>query len=239
MTIVRTCLAIVLGAATNALAQPTVFSNFDEGADGWVAINGGDVVWLAEGGHPGGFLQVTDVPLPPGSYEMVAPAKFLGDIRGFDLGRLQWDARTIEATLFNWVGSYGRVFIVGGNGEEVSFDPVPAGIISTAWTTYTADLSAEKFGVTQEEFDAVLADVTEIRIRLEAYDDDDVMGFDTVLLERCKADVNEDKELNIFDFVAFQVGFNAGDTDTDINSDGQLNVFDFVAFQAAFIEGCG
>jgi len=235
---VRLICATLALAATPVLAQPTVSSTFDTDPDGWTVINSATIDWTETGGNPDGHLRVIDEPLPPGTYEMVAPEKFLGDLRGFDLGRFMWDARTIEGQLFNWIASYGRVTIVGAAGEA-DHDPAPLGPVPLEWTTYTADLSAANFGVTQEQWDAILADVIEIRIQLEAYNDDDVMGFDNVILERCKVDVNEDKELNIFDFVAFQAGFLSGDPDADINADGELNVFDFIAFQAAFLEGCG
>jgi len=54
----------------------------------------------------------------------------------------------------------------------------------------------------------------------------------------CTADVTQDDELNILDFVTFQAFFQAGDPIADFNEDGMLNVLDFVAFQTAFSAGC-
>jgi len=54
----------------------------------------------------------------------------------------------------------------------------------------------------------------------------------------CPADVNDDGELNVLDFVAFQGLFAAGDEAADCNGDGLFNVLDFVCFQGLFAEGC-
>ena len=48
------------------------------------------------------------------------------------------------------------------------------------------------------------------------------------------ADINEDCELSILDFVAFQNLFQAGDPKADFNGDGNLDILDFVAYQNAF-----
>jgi len=54
----------------------------------------------------------------------------------------------------------------------------------------------------------------------------------------CSADVNGDGNLDVFDFVAFQVAFIANDLIADCNGDGFLDIFDFACFQQVFVEGC-
>jgi len=61
----------------------------------------------------------------------------------------------------------------------------------------------------------------------------------TYVVNGCLADVSQDGELNIIDFVTFQAFFQFGDLTADFNNDGVLNVLDFVAFQTAFSAGCG
>ncbi|MEO1277468.1 MAG: peroxidase family protein [Planctomycetota bacterium] len=56
--------------------------------------------------------------------------------------------------------------------------------------------------------------------------------------ERCAADLDGDTELTIFDFLAFQTLFDAGDLRADFDGDGALTVFDFLEFQNAFDAGC-
>ena len=54
----------------------------------------------------------------------------------------------------------------------------------------------------------------------------------------CTADFDGDGELTIFDFLAFQTAFDAGDAAADVDGDGSLTIFDFLAFQTAFDAGC-
>ncbi|GIW74934.1 MAG: hypothetical protein KatS3mg103_1456 [Phycisphaerales bacterium] len=65
--------------------------------------------------------------------------------------------------------------------------------------------------------------------------------FDNVRLEAdepCVADVDGDGQLSVFDFLAFQNLFDAGDPRADLDGDGQLTLLDFLAFQNAFDAGC-
>jgi hypothetical protein len=57
-------------------------------------------------------------------------------------------------------------------------------------------------------------------------------------IPRCPADFNGDGVLNILDFVALQLAWQAGNGAADVNADGVLDVLDFVAFQGLFAKGC-
>ncbi|MEQ8316586.1 MAG: GC-type dockerin domain-anchored protein [Phycisphaerales bacterium] len=54
----------------------------------------------------------------------------------------------------------------------------------------------------------------------------------------CRADFDGDGQLTIFDFLAFQNAFDAGDPLADFDGDGSLTIFDFLAFQNEFDAGC-
>jgi len=54
----------------------------------------------------------------------------------------------------------------------------------------------------------------------------------------CRADLDGDGDLTLFDFLAFQNLFDAGDPVADFDGDGSLTIFDFLAFQNAFDAGC-
>ncbi|MFI4914940.1 MAG: GC-type dockerin domain-anchored protein [Phycisphaerales bacterium JB060] len=54
----------------------------------------------------------------------------------------------------------------------------------------------------------------------------------------CRADLDGDGELTLFDFLAFQNLFDAGDPIADFDGDGSLTIFDFLAFQNEFDAGC-
>src|SRR5690606_32179182 len=54
----------------------------------------------------------------------------------------------------------------------------------------------------------------------------------------CRADLNYDGVLDIFDFLEFTSMFAAGDMFCDFDGDGVLDFFDFFAFQSEFAAGC-
>ena len=54
----------------------------------------------------------------------------------------------------------------------------------------------------------------------------------------CRADIDGDGSLTIFDFLGFQNLFDAGDLAADFDGDGALTLFDFLAFQNEFDAGC-
>jgi endonuclease/exonuclease/phosphatase family metal-dependent hydrolase len=54
----------------------------------------------------------------------------------------------------------------------------------------------------------------------------------------CTADLDGDGSLTVFDFLAFQNLFDAGDLVADFDGDGELTLFDFLAFQNLFDAGC-
>ncbi len=64
----------------------------------------------------------------------------------------------------------------------------------------------------------------------------------TAIIDRieadCRADIDGDGSLTIFDFLAFQNLFDAGDLGADFDGDGALTLFDFLAFQNEFAAGC-
>jgi FG-GAP-like repeat len=66
-----------------------------------------------------------------------------------------------------------------------------------------------------------------------------LMVFRNRYCPACPADLNGDGMLNILDFVAFQVAFQAGDVGADCDGDGRLEYpADFVCFQELFQAGC-
>lgn len=54
----------------------------------------------------------------------------------------------------------------------------------------------------------------------------------------CRADLDGDGTLTIFDFLTFQNLFDTGDLRADFDGDGALTIFDFLAFQNEFSMGC-
>ncbi len=56
--------------------------------------------------------------------------------------------------------------------------------------------------------------------------------------EGCRADLDGDGSLTLFDFLMFQNLFDAGDLEADFDGDGALTLFDFLTFQNEFDAGC-
>lgn len=54
----------------------------------------------------------------------------------------------------------------------------------------------------------------------------------------CAPDMNGDGELNVLDFVTFQMAWVAELGAADCDGDGQFTIVDFVCFQVLFVEGC-
>jgi hypothetical protein len=63
--------------------------------------------------------------------------------------------------------------------------------------------------------------------------------IDAVFLSpTCRVDIDGDGALSIFDFLAFQNAFEAGDRAVDLDGDGRATIFDFLVFQNEFQAGC-
>jgi len=79
------------------------------------------------------------------------------------------------------------------------------------------------------------------RMEIDSFDAGWLFSLDNICLTAaatCRADLDGDGELTIFDFLAFQNAFDAGDPIADFDGDGMLTIFDFLAFQNEFDAGC-
>ena len=72
----------------------------------------------------------------------------------------------------------------------------------------------------------------------DAPDLDAFAQFELLPLGDCRADIDGDGELTIFDFLEFQNLFDSGDLAADFDGDGSLTLFDFLEFQNEFDAGC-
>ena len=159
------------------------------------------------------------------------------------------------------IGSFiGTVTSTGGlRSERTGFIEggiPPDGVIALDGFTVPANLPVSlRFRATQ----AITAPASDGRLLLQlkpgsaldlAFDEDVFSVADNVTVHsiqagivdnqrvRCVADLDADGELTIFDFLAFQNLFGAGDPTADFDGDGELTLFDFLAFQNAFDAGC-
>lgn len=64
------------------------------------------------------------------------------------------------------------------------------------------------------------------------------VAFQLEWLLSCSADLDQDGDLTVFDFIEFQNLFAASDVRADVFYDGRFDIFDFLAFFNQFEGGC-
>jgi hypothetical protein len=177
--------AFLFAASLPALA---VTSTFDTDAEGWSAQGDieGPLTWSATGGNPGGNVFIDDLTTGGVTY-FVAPSAFLGNFAGafgsqltFDLmqrypgGPNQFDAEDV---------------ILSGGGFTVVYDTAN-NPVNNGWTSYSVPLSAAGWRLntlsgatpTDEQFLAVLSNLSSLKIRAEYQTGADVGYLDNVAL---------------------------------------------------------
>ena len=93
------------------------------------------------------------------------------------------------------------------------------------------------FALVRIDDDPAAVDSLEFEVTTPAGSDRGVVRFELPGSD-CRADLDGDGSLTIFDFLAFQNLFDSGDPAADFDGDGSLTIFDFLAFQNEFDAGC-
>jgi Laminin B (Domain IV) len=187
------CLAAIFGIGLPLSASVLVSSNWDnaaDGVDGWSFIaDGSNLIRVATGGNPGGFLQVSDT----GAGSVIfweAPAKFLSDKSAAYGGTLNYDLQQSEGDRQS-SGDIPEVVLIG-NGITLTFDlpnsSNPA--VTPNWASYTFALLASagwidddtSLPATELQMQSVLANLSNIEIRAEYSAARDIDGIDNVTL---------------------------------------------------------
>lgn len=160
-------------------------SDFEAGDELWTALPAGAAMsgQVASGGNPGGFLQIEDQ--QSGSFAAVAPGTFLADLGAFDGGTLRFDAKAVPTDGSSPDPSFATVQITGTTAADfatLDFDqdvlPPP-----DTWMTYEMPFTAEAWGVSQADWEAILADARFLAITLgSTMGANDSAGLDNVVL---------------------------------------------------------
>ena len=191
-----------------------------------------------DAGNDGGWTLAVDLRVPSDARRDVEGSPFAGYRDGETLWQMSFglDANgdTIVRLITDLAGT-GPVVTLPGNDEfrsfELRFDPV----------AQTADLfidGVERFA----DYPGVPFDQKIILFGAGVSADAGRGHFARVQLTLqelpCRADLDCDFDLTIFDFLAFQNLFDSGDPVADFDGDGEFTIFDFLAFQNAFDAGC-
>jgi hypothetical protein len=239
-----------------SLGEPDLTLVRDMSADGSVLVgssNGRAFRWTLAGG-------ITEIPIPAGARYADAQAVSDDGTVAAVYARVdgkaasnRWTAAGGHEPLGVLAGTDGPLAMdISGDGTTVvglnELDLQPAGAMLWRADLGTLDLQAY--------LDSLGADTTGWRLleaRAASRDGSAITGTGVfegvqraylvrglpVATTPCRADLDGDGELTLFDFLAFQNLFDAGDPIADFDGDGELTIFDFLAFQNAFDAGCG
>jgi len=171
----------LLVAVTGAFAGIT--STFDTDLEGWTLVDKyggsaeGSIVWCANGGNPGGYVEFTDEGNDGGFIS--APSIYLGDWSPFDGNvTLSYEHEIISEEIVNSRLPY-EVRIQGPGGQAQFLgetSPPPSG-----WQLVEVPIESSAWTILSGDWLGVLADVTSFRIRIEQTNGHvDVSGIDNV-----------------------------------------------------------
>lgn len=175
-------LSITFALATARAQVPTVVSDFEPGStQGWSHAGASAFLAPATGGNPNGYLHI-DNSEGPVTY-IFAPVAYRGDLRSYRGGSFAFDGRMIGTGGSPWTSGldYGHVWIVNGAQQmvaDLAIGPPP----TASFQTFSMPLQPANWGVSSAVFDAILANVTEIRISVEALFGNEVQAIDNVIL---------------------------------------------------------
>lgn len=169
--------------ACSALAQvsPVIESTFEVDVDGWIATSAIAFQQQPTLGNPGGRLFIDNS--ETNVCYIIAPAKFGGDLSAYAGGWFSFDGLMVGTGGSPWTApglDYGNVRFTGTGGKLVQADLVNGPPPTAAWQTWSVRLDAAAFGATPADFAAVLANVTELRISVEALFGPEQQAIDNV-----------------------------------------------------------
>ncbi len=164
---------IVLSKGTNSPPRLTqnLVSRFDSGEEGWLGFDNTTMTWAANNGISGGGLKSVDA--GSGTARFQSPDVWSGDWREFKTLRFMIRAQVSARSDFNT-----GIWITTWNGSSLFLDLTrPYG----SWTPYTVDLTPETFGVTTNQFEAIMQDVACLWIKADLVNGSG--SVDTTLLD--------------------------------------------------------
>ena len=160
-------------------------STFDGGLEGWTRMpsrKGSGLSHQQVGGNPSGFLLISNI--GPGT-KLIAPPRYHGNLLRFDGGVISFDAKFIEAgdDEKRAAGFDFGLITITGDGRTAT-QQIAASPPTARWNTYRGSFTAAAFGVPEDQWQAILADVTGLTINLNAFRGvpNEVLALDNILL---------------------------------------------------------
>jgi len=174
---VRVMACLVCVFVGNAMGG--VLTTFDSGLDGWTSNTPAEVTWADSGGNPGGYARFEDATI--NDTYLIAPPRYLGDWSGLDgVESISYDHNVIWITGSAFPRAPYTVVISGPGGQATwtgAYAPRQPG-----WNTVTAPVTESEWTIDSGQWDAILANVTDLSIRVEQYSNLDISGMDNISL---------------------------------------------------------
>ena len=168
-------------------------STFGDSLEGWTKKPLGKTSSLLQqttGGNPGGCL--LSIGNGPGT-KLIAPPRYHGNLTRFDGGNIAFDAKYVEpgdnetrASGFD----FGLITIAGAG--RTAAQQIAASPPTDRWRTYRGSFTAAAFGVSSDEWKAILGDVTSLTVNLNAFRGvpNESLAFDNITLRGQGGDVS-------------------------------------------------
>ena len=173
------------------MAQPAqvalpVGETFESGLRAWALAAGesGTIAHQTSAGNPGGYAKFTDS-TTPSSGHLAAPAPFLGSWTSLEgAAFLSWEHQIFSLGDSPTIGEH--VAFISGPGGTARYDSGVSGQLGS-WVIVSAPIQESSWVIESGNWDAILADVTELRIRIEVVSNvgsgPEIAGLDNVLMD--------------------------------------------------------
>ncbi|WP_299722407.1 VPLPA-CTERM sorting domain-containing protein [uncultured Tateyamaria sp.] len=174
------CAALMIaGGAAQASTLSEDFNNGMLNGFGVINVGSGSIVNGGPGGDTDPYLNVVDD--GSGFMAVTFGPSWVGDLSAFDGATFSVDYIQTEQAAGGYIESFGTLLLTGA-GRTIGADVIGPDPIAS-WQSASAVLDAALFGVTQEIWEEVLADITEFNMRAESWSNpSETVGFDNFLL---------------------------------------------------------
>ncbi len=159
---------------------PPIYSEFDNGSfEGWSFVNTGGASIQTSGGNPSGYVRITDI---AGISQAIAPPAYLGDWSQLP----GWATIQFDLKIFSKSGSFvinHELIRISGPGGTATV-PYDSSILRAdgRWKSFSVLIDPSEWTVISGDWNSLLANVTELLVFPEFYNNTETIGFDNFRL---------------------------------------------------------